>query len=211
MEWESATQRGSRCFHALEHERLSHLKDLVSKYHVCLREYGPKLCQSVERLTEPVTSCNVDADLQRVSTLRESAPPYAEQLLPDFYAEHMSNVINRERRKDSLERCLHWVRSDVEREARGKRGVENLARALQDTPTFGGDESQLEVCEKLHHLKSMLAFLEMTKVKLHNALCELEPSRIQKVDHPLFKYLEVRSIDLSHCLLFYSMIFLYCR
>jgi len=80
----------------------------------------------------------------------------------------------------------------VEREARGKRGVENLARALHDTPTFGGEESQLDVTEKLHHLKAMVAFLEMTKVKLHNALAELEPNRVQKVDHPLFKYLEVK-------------------
>ena len=73
----------------------------------------------------------------------------------------------------------------------GKRGVENLARALQDTPNFGGEESQLEVQEKLLHLRSMLAFLEMTRVKLHNAASELDPARFRKVDHPLFKYLEV--------------------
>jgi len=105
-DWESATQRGSRCFHALEHERLSQLKELVAKYHACLRDLGPKLCHSVDRLSEPVGLCSVDADLQRVAALRDAAPSYAEQLLPDFYAEHMSNVLNRQRRKDSLERYV---------------------------------------------------------------------------------------------------------
>lgn len=154
----------------------------------------------MERLSPSVESASVEADLQRVSALRESAPSFAEQLLPDFYAEHMSNVMNRERRKESLERCLHWVRSDVERESRGKRGVENLARALQDTPHFGGEESQLEVQEKLLHLRSMLAFLEMSRVKLHNAASELEPTRFRKVEHPLFKYLEVYLTHLQICL-----------
>ena len=143
--------------------------------------------------SQPVTTSSVESDLQRVQTLHRdvSTPPFAEQLLPDFYAEHMSNVMNRQRRRESIERCLHWVRSDVERESRGKRGVENLARALQDTPHFGSQESQQEVHQKLMHLRSMLAFLEVTRVKLHNTCSELEPNRFRKVDHPLFKYLEV--------------------
>lgn len=191
MDWESSTNRGSRCFHALEQERLGQLKELLGKYYVCLRDYCPKVCQAVERLSEPVAGASVESDLHRVEILRDAAPAYGEQILADFYAEHMSNVMNRERRKESLERCLHWVRSDVERESRGRRGVENLAKALQEAPHFGGEESQLEVHEKLVHLRSMLAFFEINRVKLHNACSELEPNRYRKVDHPLFKYLEV--------------------
>ena len=189
---------------------MEQLKDLLSKYYVSLRDYGPKLCQAVERLAEPVANCSVEIDLQNVSSLRDSAPSFGEQLLPDFYAEHMSNVMNRERRKESLERCLHWVRSDLERESRGRRGVENLAKALQESPHFGGEESQLEVHEKLLHLRSMLAFLEMTRVKLHNAANELEPNRYRKVDHPLYKYLEVRlmtglALEMETSLLFFCL------
>lgn len=192
MEWETATQRGGRCFHALEQERLIQMKELVSKYYASLREYGPKLCQSVARLDEPVNKCNIEADLHHMTGLRDSAPAFSEQMLPDFYAEHMSNVMNRERRKISLDRCLHWVRSDVEKESRARRGVQNLSRALHETPNFGGQESKQEIDDKLLHIRSMLAFFEMTRIKLHNAASDLmEPNQIPKLDHPLCKYLEV--------------------
>lgn len=172
------------------------MKELVAKYYTMLREHGPKLCQSVARLDEPVSKCNIDADLQHVAGIRDSATNFAEQMLPDFYAEHMSNVMNRERRKISLERCLHWVRSDVEKESRARRGVQNLSRALRETPNFGGQESKQEIHDKLLHIRSMLAFFEITRIKLHNAISDLmEPNQISKMDHPLCKYLEV----MYHC------------
>ncbi len=39
-------------------------------------------------------------------------------------------------------------------------GVENLAKALRETPKFGGEESQQDVSEKLQHMRSMLTYLE---------------------------------------------------
>lgn len=75
-----------------------------------------------------------------------------EQLLPDFYAEHTTLAMNRDRRKQALMKLLQLIRQDLERERRGKEGVENLQRALQQTPNFGAEESQQNVDEKLHHV-----------------------------------------------------------
>ena len=55
------------------------------------------------------------------------------------------------------------VRADIEREKKGKAGVENLARALQETPKFGSEDSQHDVREKIRHMRSMLTYLEATK------------------------------------------------
>lgn len=52
----------------------------------------------------------------------------------------------------ALVKLLQLIRQDLERERRGKQGVENLARALQQTPTFGSEDSQQNVTEKLHHV-----------------------------------------------------------
>lgn len=49
-------------------------------------------------------------------------------------------------------KILQLIVHDLEREKRGKNGVENLARAFKQTPTFGTDDSQQNVSEKLHHV-----------------------------------------------------------
>ena len=52
-------------------------------------------------------------------------------MLPSFYAEDLMNVMNRERRRESMSKFVGIVRADIERERKGKAGVENLAKALQ--------------------------------------------------------------------------------
>ena len=86
-----------------------------------------------------------------------------QQILPSFYAEDRTNSMNQERRRENLARCLRVIRSDIEREKKGKAGVENLAKALQETPKFGSEDSQQDVLEKLQHMKSMLTYLEATR------------------------------------------------
>ena len=63
-----------------------------------------------------------------------------DQVLPSFYAEDTANAMNAERRRESLAKCLRVVKADIEREKKAKAGVENLAKALQETPKFGGEE-----------------------------------------------------------------------
>lgn len=48
---------------------------------------------------------------------------------------------------------MQLIKQDLERERRSKQGVENLARALQQTPNFGAEDSQQNVTEKLHHVR----------------------------------------------------------
>lgn len=57
------------------------------------------ILQSSDRLKEPVESCDVVQDIQSVISLKGTGQPVPEQLLPDFYAEHMTLAMNRERRK----------------------------------------------------------------------------------------------------------------
>ena len=64
-------------------------------------------------------------------------------------------------------RFLRVVKSDIDRETKGMGGVENLAKALQETPKFGGEESQQDVQEKLQHMRSMLTFLEATRYVIY--------------------------------------------
>lgn len=114
------------------------------------------LSQSTDRLLTPVRSCNVSQDLEILKNLVRRMDNHdvtnAEQLLPDFYAEHITLAMNRERRKQALVRVLHLIRQDLEREKRGREGLETLHRAFVKTPAFAADESTQNVTDKLHHV-----------------------------------------------------------
>ncbi|KAK8740521.1 hypothetical protein OTU49_002952 [Cherax quadricarinatus] len=189
LEWESAVYKGSSCFQTLEEERLQALKDLVVKYHKNAKEAAPKMVAIAERLEEPVSACDVEKDIQTVISAKGTGENIPEQMLPDFYAEDMNNIMNRERRREALEKFIQMLKTDLQRERRGKQGVENLAKALQETPTFGGEESQQDVNDKLQHMKAMLAYLEAARYKVQSSLDEL--SNRPKMTHPLAKHIEV--------------------
>lgn len=114
-------------------------------------------------MAAPIRNCNVSQDIEILKNLirrvESSDGCNSEQLLPDFYAEHVTLAMNRERRKQALVRVLHLIRQDLEREKRGREGLETLHRAFIATPAFAADESTQNVTEKLHHVR--LLFLKI--------------------------------------------------
>ncbi|CAG9839210.1 unnamed protein product [Diabrotica balteata] len=189
LEWESAVLRGASTFQALEEERLKNLKSVLSSYLHHIRDLGPRLIEASERLKGPVNQADPTKDLVTFQNLRHSSQQVSEQLLPDFYCEHTTLAMNRERRKQALVKLLQLIRQDMERERKSKIGLENLSKAIQQTPSFGSEDSQQSVIEKLYHMKSMLTYLEAAKHKVQNALSELD-SR-PRASHPLASHITI--------------------
>lgn len=52
----------------------------------------------------------------------------------------------------ALVKLLHLIRQDIERERKSKNGLENLSKAIKQTPNFGAEDSQQSVSEKLYHV-----------------------------------------------------------
>ncbi|KAL6432847.1 hypothetical protein ACFW04_006304 [Cataglyphis niger] len=193
LEYENTVRKGAKQMELLEEERLSALKDFANVYLTHLQAFAPRLQQSADRLLTPVRSCNVSQDLEVLKNLvrrmDSNDVTNAEQLLPDFYAEHVTLAMNRERRKQALVRVLHLIRQDLDRERRGREGLETLHRAFIKTPAFAADESAQNVTDKLHHMRSMLLYLEAAKYKVGGTLAEVEGSKRSK--HPLSDHILV--------------------
>ncbi len=96
--------------------------------------------------------------------MQSSTACIGEQVLPSLYAEDQTNAMNTERRKDALAKFLRVIKADMERERKGKAGIENLARVLRETPKFGSEDSQNDVNEKIQHMKAMLTYLEACRL-----------------------------------------------
>ncbi|XP_006622793.1 nostrin isoform X4 [Apis dorsata] len=193
LEYESTMRKGAKQMELLEEERLSALKDLANVYLAHLQALAPRLQQIADRLAAPIRNCNVSQDIEILKNLirrvESSDGCNSEQLLPDFYAEHVTLAMNRERRKQALVRVLHLIRQDLEREKRGREGLETLHRAFIATPAFAADESTQNVTEKLHHMRSMLVYLEAARYKVGGTLAEVEGSK--RIKHPLAEHILV--------------------
>lgn len=189
LEWESAVLRGSRTFQGLEEERLNNLKSILTAYFKHSSEMCPKLLESTEKMRKPITESEPSKDMSAFTNLRNSSQHVSEQLLPDFYCEHITLAMNRERRKQALVKLLHLIRQDLERERKSKHGLENLSRAIKQTPNFGAEDSQQNVTEKLYHMRSMLTYLEGARFKVQNALAEMENR--QRTSHPLATHITI--------------------
>ncbi|XP_076349019.1 nostrin-like isoform X2 [Tachypleus tridentatus] len=103
-------------------------------------------------------------------------------------AEDMSNLMNKDRRKESLQKFFNMLKRDTELERKGKEGVEHLARVFHETPNFGNADAQQEVTEKLYHLRAMLAFFEASLHKVECALTNLDEN--SKPTHPLTAHID---------------------
>jgi hypothetical protein len=83
-----------------------------------------------EQLEEPVLLCDTHRDISTVN-FDIDQEGMGEQYLPSLYAEDLVNVMNRERRREALAKFVGIIKADIERERKGRAGVENLAKALQ--------------------------------------------------------------------------------
>ena len=173
----------------LEDERLTQLGSMSRLFFSFMLSNRPKLISLTERLREPVELCDVDRDIESLN--KYEADPEGDmgvQVLPHFYAEDLVNVMNKERRREALSKFVGILKGDIDREKKGRAGVENLAKALQETPKFGGEESQQDVQEKLQHMRSMMTFLEASRFKALNVMMDLEGR--PRVSHPLSSYID---------------------
>lgn len=99
LDWESAVLRGVSTFQTLEEERLSNLKSVLTSYLYHSNELNPRLIEATDKLRQPITDADPNKDLATFTNLRQSSQQVSEQLLPDFYCEHITLAMNRERRK----------------------------------------------------------------------------------------------------------------
>jgi len=189
LDWECAVFRGVNIFHELEEERLVNLKQVLCFYLKNSSALTPKLSEATNKLIFPIDYADASKDISTFSSLKQSSQQCSEQLLPDFYCEHITLAMNRERRKQALTKLLQLIRQDIEREAKSKNGLENLSKAIKVTANFNANDSEENVAERMFHINSMLTYLEGAKYKIQTALSEIDS--VPKKRHLLAPYITI--------------------
>lgn len=182
VDWEMSVLRGSLVLQNLENQRLGNMKNFASSYLRLSSDMNPLIEQVVRRLTPQVEACNIAKDMIVVKNIRRASEGPSEQLLPDFYCEHTTLAMNRERRKHALVKLLQLVKTDLERERRSRNSLKGLSQTLNT-------QDNQSITDKLYHIRSMLTYLEGARFKLHSALLELDHK--PRNSHPLAPHIQV--------------------
>lgn len=131
VEWEMSVLRGSGVLQQQENQRLVNLNDYVAAYCKLLGDMTPRQDVIVERLQPLVAACDVQKDVAVVKNIRRVSEGPSEQLLPDFYCEHTTLAMNRDRRKQ--------VRFRGYRMRQNSHSILKLVSGIGETPTVGSD------------------------------------------------------------------------
>ncbi|XP_058054517.1 uncharacterized protein LOC131206122 [Anopheles bellator] len=184
VDWEMSVLRGSSMLQTLESQRLAQFKTYVTDYLKLSAEMSPLLTKTIDRLGPQVALCSVAKDLDVLKNIRRATEGPSEQLLPDFYCEHTTLAMNRERRKQSLVKLLQLIRQDLDRERRSRNGLKGFSQTLDKN-----GESNQNIADKLYHIRSMLTYLEGARYKLQSALLELDHK--PRSSHPLAQHIQI--------------------
>ncbi|OWR41994.1 hypothetical protein KGM_202978 [Danaus plexippus plexippus] len=189
LEWETSVVKGAGMLESLEEERLEQLKSAADCYLRLTAAVPPQLAEATNALVAPIKKANSNVDMRVVRGVRGAPAGASDQLLPDFYCEHTTLAMNKERRKQALLKILQLVKQDIDRERKSKQGLEKLSMAIKQTPTFGSDDSQQNVADKLYHMRSMLTYLEAVRYKITTSLTELDNRPAGQ--HPLATHIQI--------------------
>lgn len=184
VDWEMSVLRGSSMLQSLENQRLNHFKNYVSSYFRLASDMNPVLAKLTDRLGPQVQMCNVQKDMDVLKNIRRATEGPSEQLLPDFYCEHTTLAMNRERRKQSLVKLLQLIRQDLDRERRSRNGLKGFTQNFESN-----GEGNQNIADKLYHIRSMLTYLEGARYKLQSALFELDHK--PRSSHPLAQHIQI--------------------
>ncbi|PAA71479.1 hypothetical protein BOX15_Mlig003955g1, partial [Macrostomum lignano] len=190
LDWESTVAKGSEQLQALETDRLRQTHEMLERYQRRVDQLAPAYAQLSGRLHRCLSGADIEADIGTVVEQRGALLQASEQLLFESYAEDLNNPMDRCRRETALRSYTAMICADIEREIKGREGVEKLIQVYSSSPGFAEAASQHEAASKLASISSTLLFLEASRYKQELALHALAGS--PPPCRPVF--------SLAHCL-----------
>ncbi|XP_012937667.1 nostrin [Aplysia californica] len=175
QDWDMTVAKASTSMQELEEERLKTMQEYLNKYNSHVSVLSPKLTQYFDRLNEAVITVDLQNDLRTIVQEKGmKGPRQPEQILLDCYAEDGQVSLNNERRKEALKNYLIHLHQFIEKERKGKEGVEKLVEVYRNKPSFADPETQQDTRQKLEQTTFMLNFLEASHFKVNSYLCKTE-------------------------------------
>ncbi|XP_046580411.1 nostrin-like isoform X1 [Haliotis rubra] len=184
QDWEFTVSKGSTQMQHLEEDRVKTMQEYLNKYNSHISVLPPKLTRILDHLNETVMAVDLQNDLQIV--VREKGVKGArmpEQVLMDCYAEDGQFNMNPVRLRNALQNYLLYIQQMLERDRKGKEGVQKLVDVYKSKPNFADADAQEDVKQRLEQTTFTLNFLEASHYKIAKSL-----AKVDKRDPPVHKF-----------------------
>ncbi|BFY97381.1 hypothetical protein BsWGS_00421 [Bradybaena similaris] len=175
QDWDLIVAKASLSIQDLEEERLRTMQDYLNKYNSHVSVLPSKLTQYFDSLGKVVKAVDLQQDLKTIVQEKGMKEPCRqEQILVDSYAEDSQVTMDSERRKDALKNYLLHLHQYIDKERKGKEGVQKLIEVYKNKPSFADADATEETRQKLQQTTFMLNFLEASHYKINGNLCKIE-------------------------------------
>ncbi len=155
---------------AIESDRISSLEQLIKKLSIQIGLLSKKML----KISEVYENINVDVkqDIQ-VACKKYGTSTNNEQeiYLYDVYPENTKNMMNRERRIESLTKWSELLTHDLNSQVKAKEGLDKVKLFAKENPNFANNE--VDMMQKTQSVNLMQTLYEASLFKVQLALTDL--------------------------------------
>ncbi len=170
QDWQVETLRGCIQMQAIESDRISSLEQLIKKLSIQISLLSKKMLR-ISDVYEGI-SVDVQQDIQ-VACKKYGTSTNNEQeiYLYDVYPENTKNMMNRERRIESLTKWSELLTQELNSQLKAKEGLDKVKLFAKENPNFASNE--VDMMQKTQSVNLMQTLYEASLFKVQTALTDL--------------------------------------
>lgn len=169
QDWQMEKLDACNQMQLIESDRLSQLEQLIKKISLQMSLMSKKMIK-VSDVYENL-DLNVQQDIRLACKKYGTGSNENEMQLYDIYAENTKNMMNKDRRIESLKKWSQMFELDVTAQIKARQGLDKVKLFSKENPNFNNNEADVEL--KLESVRLLQILYEASLLKIESALAEL--------------------------------------
>lgn len=201
--WEEIMIEGCREMEALEHQRVSHLKEILTKYVEIISSLPNDFSTLLDRLTQMTNAIDPDNDVSSAAEMKGTGATHPKELLYEAFEEDPQHQMKPDRRERRLDEKVRELDEELRKEEKTLVGVRGLADVYNNQPNFADDKGKQNVQIQIAQAERSVASAQITLYKVHSSLQEFTGQ--PKSSHPYAQYMEKTRDSSGNTLVYFSL------
>lgn len=171
QDWQVETLRGCIQMQTIESDRICSLEQLIKKLSIQIGLLSKKQMR-ISEVYESI-GVNVSEDIQLACKKYGTSTNNEQEIyLYDIYSENTKNMMNRERRIESLTKWSEMLNSDLNSQLKARDGLDKVKLFAKENPNFNTN-NEADIIQKMQSVDLMQTLYEASLFKVQSALSDI--------------------------------------